>query len=112
MATTVFNVEEIQLRDGSTVKLKPLSIKELREFMKVIAKTENATTEEETMAILVEACGIPLFPQLKELENDLDKLEDKLDMPTISHILEICGGIKLDDPNLLAAAVLAGQNSI
>ena len=112
MATTVFNVEDIQLRDGSNVKLKPLSIKELREFMKVIAKTETATTEEETMAILVEACGIPLFPQLKDLENSLDKLEDVLDMPTISHILEVCGGIKLDDPNLLAAAVLAGQNSI
>jgi len=112
LATTVYDVETIKLQDGTEIELKPLTIKKLREFMKVIAKTENATTEEETMAILVEACGIPLFPQLKELENDLDKLEDKLDMPTISHILEICGGIKLDDPNLLAAAVLAGQNSI
>jgi hypothetical protein len=41
---------------------------------------------------------------------DKDKLEDALDMPTINRILEVCGGIKLDDPNLLAAAVLAGQN--
>jgi hypothetical protein len=24
--------------------------------------------------------------------------------------IETCGGIKMDDPNLLAAAVLAGQN--
>jgi hypothetical protein len=28
----------------------------------------------------------------------------------MNRILEVCGGIKLDDPNLLAAAVLAGQN--
>jgi hypothetical protein len=31
-------------------------------------------------------------------------------MPTIMNIVEVCGGIKMDDPNLLAAALLAGQN--
>ncbi len=37
-------------------------------------------------------------------------IEDAIDVPTMNRILEVCGGIKLDDPNLLAAAVLAGQN--
>jgi hypothetical protein len=81
LATTVYNVEEIQLQNGQTAKLKPLSIKELRKFMVAIQKTSNVTTEDETL-------------------------------PTMNRILEVCGGIKLDDPNLLAAAVLAGQNSI
>ena len=100
MATTVYDVEEIQLQNGATVKLKPLTIKELRKFMKVI----------ETVTILIEACAVALEKQLPELVKDRDAFEDTLDVPTINRILEICGGIKMDDPNLLAAAVLAGQN--
>ena len=112
LATTVYNVEEIQLQNGQTVKLKPLSIKELRKFMEAIQKTSNVTTEGETLTILIDACAIALEKQLPELVNDRDALEDVLDVPTMNRILEVCGGIKLDDPNLLAAAVLAGQNSI
>jgi len=43
LATTVYDVEEIQLQNGATVKLKPLTIKELREFMKVIQRTQEVT---------------------------------------------------------------------
>lgn len=110
MATTVYDVETIKLQDGTEVELKPLSIKKLREFMAVIAKTSNVETEDETLTILLEACGIALAKQLPELVADKEKFEDVIDVPTMNRILEICGGIKLDDPNLLAAAVLAGQN--
>jgi len=110
MASTVYDVEEIQLQNGAIVKLKPLTIKELRKFMVAIAKTAEATTEDETLSILIEACAVALEKQLPELVKDIDAFEDTLDVPTINRILEICGGIKMDDPNLLAAAVLAGQN--
>ena len=110
LATTVYNVEEVQLQNGQTVKLKPLSIKELRKFMEAIQKTANVTTEGETLTVLIEACAITLEKQLPELVADKEALEDALDVPTMNRILEVCGGIKLDDPNLLAAAVLAGQN--
>ena len=110
MATTVYDVEEIQLQNGATVKLKPLTIKELREFMKVINRTQEVTSEDETLTILIEACGVALKKQLPELVGDKDAFEDTLDVPTINRILEVCGGIKMDDPNYLAAAVLAGQN--
>ena len=110
MATTVYDVEEIQLQNGATVKLKPLTIKELREFMKVINRTQEVTTEDETLTILIEACGVALQKQLPDLVADKDAFEDTLDVPTINRILEVCGGIKMDDPNQLAAAVLAGQN--
>jgi hypothetical protein len=110
LATTVYDVEEIQLQNGATVKLKPLTIKELREFMKVINKTQEVTTEDETLTILIEACGVALQKQLPDLVADRDAFEDTLDVPTINRILEVCGGIKMDDPNQLAAAVLAGQN--
>lgn len=110
MATTVYDIEEITLQNGSTVKLKPLSIKELRKFMAAIQKTQDTKTEDETLDVLIDACAVALEKQLPDLVADRDKLEDALDVPTINRILEICGGIKMDDPNLLAAAVLAGQN--
>jgi hypothetical protein len=110
LASTVYDVEEIELQNGAKVKLKPLSIKQLRKFMEVIKKVQDAEDETATLGILVEACGVALETQLPDLVADLDKLEDALDVPTINRILEVCGGIKMDDPNLIAAAVLAGQN--
>ena len=78
--------------------------------MGAIAKTAEVTTEDETLTILIDACAVALEKQLPELVADRDAFEDVLDVPTINRILEVCGGIKMDDPNLLAAAVLAGQN--
>ena len=110
MATTIYNVEEIELQNGAKVKLKPLTIKELRKFMTAIQKTAESKTENETLTILIDACAVALEKQLPELVADRETYEDALDVPTMNRILEVSGGIKLDDPNLLAAAVLAGQN--
>ena len=110
MATTVYDVEEITLQNGAKVTLKPLTIKELRKFMAAIQRTAEVTSEDETLTILIDACAVALERQQPELVKDRDLLEDALDVPTINRILEVCGGIKMDDPNLLAAAVLAGQN--
>ena len=110
MANTVYDVEEVQLQNGQTAKLKPLSIAELRKFMAVMEKSKTIENENESLDILIEACGIALEKQLPDLAKNKEELENALDVPTINKILEVCGGIKLDDPNLIAAAVLAGQN--
>ena len=110
MATTVYDVEEIKLQNGDTAQLKPLSIKQLRKFMAAMTKAQEATTEDQSLTVLIDACAIALEVQLPELIKDRDKLEEALDVPTINRILEVCWGIKLDDPNLVAAVVLAGQN--
>jgi hypothetical protein len=48
--------------------------------------------------------------QLKpELAEDLDKFEEVIEVPTMMKILEIAGGLKLNDPNL-AVADLTGVN--
>ena len=78
--------------------------------MLAIQKTQDVTSEDETLDILIDACAVALEKQLPDLVKDRDAFEDALDVPTINRILEVCGGIKMDDPNLLAAAVLAGQN--
>ena len=110
MATTVYDVEQIELQNGDKVNLKPLSIKELRKFMEVMNNTAKADTEDKALDVLIDACAIALERQLPELVKDRDALEYALDVPTINRIIKICGGIDLEDPNLLAAAVLAGQN--
>ena len=112
MATTIYSTEEVKLQNGTTVTLKPLSIKELRKFMAVIQKTATAEDQTESLDVLIEACGVALEKQVPDLVNDRDAFEDALDIPTINRILEICGGIKMDEEssNLTQAAVLAGMN--
>lgn len=111
MATKVYETYEIELQDGTTVILKPLSLKKLRLFMDKMVKLDGTPTEQTAIEILVDAVAIAISESAPQLSQDRDKLEDALDMPTIMKIIEVCGGIKLDDPNLLTAALLAGQNS-
>lgn len=112
MATKVYEVYEIELQDGTVITLKPLSLKKLREFMVHMGKLDGTLQEDKAVEVLVDAAAIGIAQSAPELAKDRDKLEEALDMPTIAKIIEVCGGIKLDDPNLLTAALLAGQNSI
>jgi hypothetical protein len=109
LATTVYSIEEIELQNGDKAKLKPLSITQLRKFMKAIQQTTENMSEEDTLALLIDACAVALEKQLPDLVANRELLEDALDVPTINHILKICGGIDMEDPNLLAA-VLDGKN--
>lgn len=109
MATTVYTTEEVQLQDESTVTLKPLNIKNLRKFMKTMESFADAETEDEGLEVMLDASALCLKSERPEFwDNDSNKhsesFEDSVDMPTIYKILDVCGGLKLNDPNLLAAA--------
>lgn len=113
MATTVYDVVDIELSNGDSITLKPLPIKKLREFMELIKKMdlpENAS-EDAAMDIFIDGamlCLAGLYPN-SELGKDKDKFEEVVEIPTMMKILEIVGGLKLTDPNLLGAA-LVGTN--
>lgn len=113
MATTVYDVVEVELSNGEQITLKPLPIKKLREFMELIKKMdepENAS-EDAAMDIFIDGamlCISGLYPD-SPLGKDKDKFEDVVEIPTMMKILEIAGGLKLTDPNLLGAA-LVGTN--
>ncbi len=62
--------EEVLGAGDKLVKLKPLSIKELRKFMIAIKKTGESQTEDETLNILIDACAIALEKQLPDLVAD------------------------------------------
>ena len=109
MATTVYTTEEVELQDGTTVTLKPLTIKNLRKFMKVMEGFEAAETEDEGLEVMIDSAALCVRSQRSEFWDEktgkhTEAFEDAIDIPTIYKILDICGGIKLNDPNLLAAA--------
>lgn len=114
MATTVYDIVEVELANGETLTLKPLPIKHLRKFMEVIKKMdiedpEQLGTEEAAMNVFIEAAMVCLEVSKPELSKDRDKFEEVIEVPTMMKILEIAGGLKLTDPNLLGAA-LVGTN--
>jgi hypothetical protein len=110
VATQVYTVEEIILQDGAEVSLKPLNIKNLRKFMTKFKELEKLTTDDEVVDFLIEAaqlCLSSIYPDY----SDSEKFEDAVDMPTVHKIIEICGGVKLNDPELLAAAAAATEQA-
>ena len=111
MPTTVYDVEEIELSDGSSLTIKPLSIKNLKKFLVVMNKMQDdkVETEEDIMEIFIEGAMVCLQQLKPELSEDKDKFEELIEVPTMMKILEVAGGLKLNDPNL-AAANLIGMN--
>lgn len=111
MATTVYDVVEIQLSNGESIEIKPLPIKQLRKFMQIIKKMETMEDADEAaaMEVFIEATMVCLEKTMPDLATDKDKFEEFIEIPTMMKILEVAGGLKLNDPNLLGAA-LVGTN--
>jgi len=111
LATTVYDILDIQLSDGSTVELRPLPIKQLRKFMEVINSMQEVDDADANaaMEVFIKAAMICLKATRPDLADDQDKFEEVIETPTMMKILEVVGGLKLTDPNLLGAA-LVGTN--
>lgn len=125
MASTVYNKEVIELQDGTEVTLRPLPIGRLRRFMDAWLKFEEAKTNDDGYNVFINCAGIGIehefkgkFDSLKATEAQRNEgeflseeykeyLEDVLDLDTIYKILDVCGGLKLNDPKLLEAAAAA-----
>jgi len=111
MATSVYEVVEVELLDGTSITLKPLKISLLREFMKEFEKISDEKISSDnikSMDLLLTCASIAM----KQYNSDLaekEKLEEVIDLPTIYKVVEVAAGIKLNDPNALVAA-LAGTN--
>ncbi len=81
---------------------------------------KTLTEDDNGMWIFIDASAIALSKERPEFW-DADKndgkggasevAEDVLDMPTVYRILSVCGGVNLNDPNLIAAATeVLGKN--
>lgn len=131
MASKVYTEEVVSLQDDTEVTLRPAPIGRLRRIMKEWKKFEALSDDDDSFEIFINCSGIALekelankFPRtaadstVKEEKDEVlakpykDYLEETLDMETMYKVMEICAGMKLNDPNLLAAAraVEAGTN--
>jgi hypothetical protein len=111
MATSVYEVVEVELLDGSTISMKPLKISLLREFMKEFQKIGDPKISEDnikSMDLLLSCATIAMKQYSPELATK-EQLEEIVDLPTVYKVIEVAAGIKLNDPNALAAA-LVGTN--
>ncbi len=96
MATTMHEEQKLTLIDGTEISVRPLKISLLRPFMKkfegVAAVAED---NEKSMTLLVECVQIAMQQYKPELANDIKKLEDVLDLPSVYRIVEAASGVKL-----------------
>jgi hypothetical protein len=111
MATVIYDTAELELENGEIITIKPLPIKGLKKFMSVIQEmdSDNIKTEQDAMDVFIKAAMVCLEKVAPELSSDRDAFEEAVNVPTMMKILEVCGGLKLNDPNLLGAA-LVGTN--
>jgi hypothetical protein len=110
MATTVHEGTELTLMDDTKITVRPLKISLLRPFLKKFEGiAEVAEDNEKSTTILIECVQIAMKQYKPELAEDLEKLEDVLDLPTVYKIIEAASGIKLQDANALLNTVLANN---
>jgi hypothetical protein len=94
MPTKIYDIEEIELVDGTVVELSPLKIKYLRQFMERFNDISPDLSDEESILILSDCARIAMkqyYPSIKTIED----LEDSIDLPTVYKILDVCAGIKM-----------------
>jgi hypothetical protein len=111
VATKIYESIELELLDGTTIEVKPLSIKNLRAVMTAWKQTESLKDEDEFLNILVECTQLAMKQFAPSLSENREQLEDAVDLQTMYKILEVAADIKLNDPNQqeVAKAVL-GMN--
>jgi hypothetical protein len=97
MATTVYNTKTISLVDGTEIEIIPLKIKYLREFMDSFDLIKNASTEEETIMVLVNCVRVAMKQYYPKISKRVEDIEDNLDLPTVYEILDIAANIKINN---------------
>jgi len=101
MATKVYETLELELQDGTVITVKPLNLKNLRAVMKEWQKASEIETEDQFLEVLINCSAIAMSQLCPE---KAETVEEDLDLQTMYKILEIAADIKLNNPNLIAAA--------
>ena len=108
MATTTHEETILTLIDGTKVTVRPLKISLLRPFMKKF-ETVGAVADnnEKSMDILMECVQIAMKQYKPELSEDVSKLEEIVDLPTVYKIVEAASGVKLADVSDVLGVTMA-----
>jgi inhibitor of KinA sporulation pathway (predicted exonuclease) len=93
MATTINEEKTIKLFDGTDVTIRPLKISLLRDFMKKFEQIQKvAEDNDKSMNLLMECVQIAMRQYKPEIADDLKKLEENIDLPTVYMIVEEASG--------------------
>lgn len=110
MATSVYETTDIELMDGSKLKMRPLKISLLREFMKKFESIgEVADSNDKSMDVLMDCVQIAMKQYSPELADSREQLEDVMDLPSVYKVIEAAAGIKLDDQGNVLATGTVGK---
>jgi hypothetical protein len=84
---------EILFADGKKRVIRPLTIRNLRKFMKVVKdlKTDD-NLEDKDIDVMVEAAGIALLSVDPDLAEDTEALEDALDLRCFGELMNAAMG--------------------
>lgn len=91
---------EIKFADGKVRTVKPLTIRQLREFMRVandMKTTDEGNLTDEDIDKMVAAAKVALRKVDPELVEDDDALEEALDLRSFQELMAVAMG---GDPNL------------
>lgn len=94
------NGTQITFADGVVRTIRPLTIRQLRKFMKVandLKVTDDASMTDEDIDKMVEAASIALSKVDADLADDPEALEDALDLKCFGQLMAAAMG---NDPNL------------
>lgn len=109
MATQVYETSEVTLIDGKVVKMRPLKISLLREFMKKFEEIANvASDNDKSMDVLIDCVQIAMRQYEPKISEDRAALEDNIDLPSVYRVIEAASGIKFDDQGNATATGILG----
>lgn len=84
---------EILFADGKKRTIKPLTIRNLRKFMKIVKNLKSEETlEDADIDVMVEAAAVALAVVDPELAGDKEKLEDVLDLKSFGALMSAAMG--------------------
>lgn len=93
MATTLYEEQTLVLLDGTEIKVRPLKISLLRPFTKKFEGVKDVEEDnDKSMTLLIECVQIAMKQYKPELAEDIKKLEEILDLPTVYKIIEAASG--------------------
>lgn len=93
---------DMEFADGVTRSIKPLTIRRLRKFMKLVeslSSTEASKMDDDDIDKMMQAAAIVVEQSDPELAANTEKLEDAIDVDIFWKLIQIAMGNKISDPN-------------
>lgn len=96
MATRIYEDGDVHLIDGTSIRVKPLKIKYLRDFMKAFELMKFAKDDQQAITVLAHCAFIAIASQFEPIKTK-EEFEDSVDMPNVYKIIDITAGIKVKE---------------